>query len=53
MRCTGAGDITARLLAWFTNAKVREKAGQSARRVVEAGLGGADRSAELVESLLG
>jgi 3-deoxy-D-manno-octulosonic-acid transferase len=53
IRCPGAGDISARLLAWFSNEKVREKAGQSARRVVEAGLGGADRSAELVESLLG
>jgi 3-deoxy-D-manno-octulosonic-acid transferase len=53
IRCPGSGDISARLLAWFSNARVREKAGQSARRVVEAGLGGADRSAELVESLLG
>ena len=52
IRCPGAGDITARLLAWFTNEKVRHKAGQSARRVVESGLGGADRSAELVEGLL-
>jgi 3-deoxy-D-manno-octulosonic-acid transferase len=52
IRCPGAGDITARLLAWFTNQKVRHKAGQSARRVVESGLGGADRSAELVEGLL-
>lgn len=52
MRCPGSGDISARLLAWFSNHKVRERAGQSARRVVEAELGGADRSAELVEGLL-
>ncbi len=52
MRCPGTGDIAARLLAWFTNARVRDRAGQSARRVVEAGLGGADRSAELVNTLM-
>lgn len=51
MRCPGTGDIAARLLAWFTNPPVRQRAGASARRVVEAGLGGADRSTELVESL--
>ena len=51
MRCPGTGDIAARLLAWFTNAPVRERAGGSARRVVEAGLGGADRSTQLVEDL--
>ena len=52
IRCPGTGDISARLLAWFTNEKVRLRAGESARRVVESGLGGADRSAELVEELL-
>jgi 3-deoxy-D-manno-octulosonic-acid transferase len=52
MRCPGSGDISARLLAWFTNHKVRERASHAARRVVEAELGGADRSAELVEGLL-
>ena len=52
MRCPGTGDIAARLLAWFSNEKVRRKAGQSARRVVEAGTGAAERSTELVESLL-
>ncbi len=51
MRCPGTGDIAARLLAWFTNERVRARAGQSARRVVEAGLGGSDRSTELVEGL--
>ncbi len=51
MRCPGTGDIAARLLAWFTNERVRARAGQSARRVVEAGLGGSDRSTELVEAL--
>lgn len=53
MRCPGTGDIAARLLAWFTNGRVRERAGHSARRVVEAGLGGADRSTELVRNLMG
>ena len=52
MRCPSSGDISARLLAWFTNHKVRERASHAARRVVEAELGGADRSAELVEALL-
>ncbi len=51
MRCPGTGDIAARLLAWFTNERVRERAGQSARRVVEAGLGGADRSTQLIQDL--
>ena len=37
---------------WFSNEKVRLKAGQSARRVVEAGTGAAERSTELVEALL-
>lgn len=53
MRCPGTGDISARLLAWFSNERVRARAGQSARRVVEAGLGGSDRSTELVEALFG
>jgi 3-deoxy-D-manno-octulosonic-acid transferase len=51
-RCNGAGDISAWLLAWFRNDVVRRKAGASARRVVEAGIGAAERSVELVESLL-
>ena len=52
VRCPGPGDITARLLAWFRNPGVHERAARGARRVVEAGLGAADRSTELVESLL-
>lgn len=51
VRCPGPGDITARLLAWFRNPGVHERASRGARRVVEAGLGAADRSLELVESL--
>ena len=47
----GAGDLCARILAWIKNAPVRLRAGESARRVVEAGIGAADRSTELVESL--
>jgi 3-deoxy-D-manno-octulosonic-acid transferase len=52
VRCPGPGDISARLLAWFRNPGVHERASRGARRVVEAGLGAADRSLELVESLL-
>jgi 3-deoxy-D-manno-octulosonic-acid transferase len=51
MRCPGPGDISARLQAWFRSPAVLAKAGASARRVVEAGIGAADRSTELVESL--
>lgn len=51
VRCPGPGDISARLLAWFRNPGVYERASRGARRVVEAGLGAADRSLELVESL--
>ena len=51
IRCAGPGDICARILAWFTNEPVRKRASDSARRVVEAGIGAADRSTELVESL--
>lgn len=51
VRCPGPGDIAARILAWFRNPQVLHKAGASARRVVEAGTGAADRSAELVLSL--
>lgn len=51
IRCPGPGDITARLLAWFRNPQVLERARASARRVVEAGIGAADRSTELVEAL--
>ncbi len=52
VRCPGPGDISARLQVWFNNAAVLGKASASARRVVEAGIGAADRSTELVESLL-
>jgi 3-deoxy-D-manno-octulosonic-acid transferase len=52
MRCPGPGDITARLLVWFTNRAVHHRASASARRVVEAGIGAAEKSLELVEGLL-
>lgn len=52
VRCPGPGDISARLLAWFRNPGVHERASRAARRVVEAGLGAADRSLELVESIV-
>ena len=51
LRCPGPGDISARLLAWFRNPAVHQRASAGARRVVEAGVGAADRSLELVESL--
>ena len=49
-RCSGQGDICARILAWFKSDVVRTRASESARRVVEAGIGAADRSTELIES---
>jgi 3-deoxy-D-manno-octulosonic-acid transferase len=52
VRCPGPGDISARLQVWFNNVTVLGKASASARRVVEAGIGAADRSTELLESLL-
>ena len=52
VRCPGPGDISARLLAWFRNPAVHQRASASAQRVVEAGLGAADRSLELVESIM-
>lgn len=51
MRCPGPGDITARLMVWFTNQAVHHRASASARRVVEAGIGAAEKSLELVETL--
>jgi 3-deoxy-D-manno-octulosonic-acid transferase len=51
MRCPGPGDISSRLLAWFRNPGVHSRASAGARRVVEAGLGAAERSTELVETL--
>ncbi|MEO7367430.1 MAG: glycosyltransferase N-terminal domain-containing protein [Gemmatimonadaceae bacterium] len=52
VRCAGPGDISARIQVWFKNSSVLAKASASARRVVEAGIGAADRSTELVEALL-
>ena len=52
LRCPGPGDISARLLAWFRNPAVHQRASAGARRVVEAGVGAADRSLELVETLV-
>ena len=52
VRCAGPGDIAARLQVWFNNSAVLAKASASARRVVEAGIGAADKSTELVEALI-
>lgn len=51
MRCAGPGDISARILAWFKNPPVLSRASASAKRVVEAGIGAADKSAELLDAL--
>lgn len=52
VRCTGVGDIATRIRIWFGNAEVLTKARSGARRVVESELGAADRSVEIVESLV-
>lgn len=52
VRCSGAGDIAARLKLWFGNADVLGKARAGARRVVESELGAADRSVEIVEGIV-
>ncbi len=52
VRCPGPVDISARLLAWLRNPSVHQRASASARRVVEAGLGAAEKSVELVEEIM-
>lgn len=52
-RCAGAGDIVARLSAWFQNPDVRARASEAARSVVRSELGAAERSAAMITSLLG
>jgi 3-deoxy-D-manno-octulosonic-acid transferase len=49
---TEAG-LRSRLLGWFTDDSAREHAGVAARRLVEQGLGAAERSWTLVAQLLG
>ncbi|MEP7382966.1 MAG: glycosyltransferase N-terminal domain-containing protein [Gemmatimonadota bacterium] len=44
---------TAQLLQWFRDEDARSRAGASARSLVERGIGAADRSFDLVASLLG
>ncbi|HVF38871.1 MAG TPA: glycosyltransferase N-terminal domain-containing protein [Gemmatimonadaceae bacterium] len=51
-RCSGAGDITARLSAWFATPHMRERASVAAKTVVQSELGASDRSSEMIESLL-
>jgi 3-deoxy-D-manno-octulosonic-acid transferase len=48
-----AGDIAARLVSLFSDAAGRHAAGDRARALVRDGLGAAERSADLVMSLLG
>lgn len=50
---SGAADIEASLLQFFQNTEDRRTAGAHARGVVEDGRGAAERSAKLVERLLG
>ena len=52
-RCSGPGDLSARILAWIKSPAVRQRASESARRVVEAGIGAADRSTDLIEGMFG
>ncbi len=47
-----APDLAAHLVHWLRDASARDRAGQNAHRVVESGLGAADRSCELVLALL-
>lgn len=51
-RCEGPGDMAARLMAWFQNPHMLARARAAAKKIVESGLGAADRSTELVEALL-
>lgn len=48
-----AAAMAAQLLRWLGDRPERDRAGQRAARVVEAGLGAADRSCDLVLELLG
>jgi 3-deoxy-D-manno-octulosonic-acid transferase len=47
-----AAELSSRLTTLFADAAARSAAGTRARDLVEAGLGAADRSAALVESLI-
>ena len=49
---TGAADLTIRLGYWLGSVPARDAAGSSAREMVQAGLGAAERSYELVTALL-
>jgi 3-deoxy-D-manno-octulosonic-acid transferase len=49
---TGEADLTIRLGYWLGSVPARDAAGSSARAMVEAGLGAAERSYELVTALL-
>ena len=50
---TGAADLEAALDGWLENVDERKAAGAQARSVVEKGRGAAERSAKLVERLMG
>jgi 3-deoxy-D-manno-octulosonic-acid transferase len=50
--CDGAASLAAQLVRWLGDRPERDRAGQRASRIVEAGLGAADRSLELVLELL-
>jgi 3-deoxy-D-manno-octulosonic-acid transferase len=51
-RCATSSAIAGRLIRWLDAPDSLARAGRSARDVVEAGLGAAERSAEMIESLL-
>lgn len=48
-----AAALAEHLVRWLSDASARDRSGLNARRVVESGLGAADRSCELVLELLG
>jgi 3-deoxy-D-manno-octulosonic-acid transferase len=50
--CANAASLASQLIRWLSDRPERDRAGQRASRVVEAGLGAADRSLQLVLELL-
>jgi 3-deoxy-D-manno-octulosonic-acid transferase len=52
-RVASAPELTERLTHWLSDAPTRAEAGARARALVQSGLGAAERSARLVEGLLG
>ncbi|HYN83032.1 MAG TPA: glycosyltransferase N-terminal domain-containing protein [Gemmatimonadaceae bacterium] len=51
-RCSDSAAITSRMRRWLENPESLTRARTAAREVVQSGLGAADRSVEIVESLM-